>query len=100
METYTVKVDTNGNRYWYQNDQLNRLDGPAVEYANGHREWYQNDLLHRTNGPAVEYADGYREWWIEGKPLTEEQFNQKTQKSTCEGKQVIIDGVAYRLVKV
>lgn len=122
METYTVQV-YGGTREWYQNDKLHRLDGPAIEFADGTRYWYQNgqrhrtdgpavecadgtrywyknNLLHRTDGPAIEFASGDREWRIEGKPLTEEQFNQRTQKTACEDKQVIIDGVAYRLVKV
>ena len=122
METYTVKVHTNGDRFWYQNGkrhrldgpaieyadgdrfwyqngQLHRLDGPAAEYTNGNREWCQNGLLHRLDGPAIEYADGTRQWWIEGKPLTKEEFNQKTQKPTCEGKTVTIDGITYKLVK-
>ena len=78
METYTVKVDTNGDRFWYQNGKYHRLDGPAVEFVNGYRYWY-----------------------INGKRLTEEEFNKQIQKSTtCENRTVIIDGVAYRLVKV
>lgn len=100
METYTVKVDTNGDRYWYQNDKLHRLDGPAFETANGDRQWWQNGKLHRLDGPAVEYASGDRQWYIEDKYLTEKEFNQRTQKPVCEGKTVTIDGVAYRLVKV
>ena len=31
MEIYTVKVHTNGDRSWYQNDKLHRVDGPAPE---------------------------------------------------------------------
>ena len=122
METYTVKVYTNGDRYWYQNDKLHRLDGPAVEFANGTRSWHQNGQRHRTDGPAVEYADGdrywyqngqrhrldgpaveysdgTRSWWINGKQLTKKEFNKQTQKSTCEGKTVTIDGIKYRLIK-
>ena len=76
METYIVKVYENGDREWYQNDQLHRLDGPAIECINGHREW-----------------------WIEDKKLTEEEFNQQTKKNTCENKTVIIDGITYKLVK-
>ena len=97
METYTVKVYENGY-YWYQNDKLHRLDGPAIEWASGTREWYQNGKLHRTDGPAVEWANGHKEWWINGKKLTRKQFN-KTQKSTCENRTVIIDGITYKLVK-
>ncbi len=76
METYTVNVYENGTRYWYQNDKLHRLDGPAVEYA-----------------------DGTPKWWINGKQFTEEEFNQQTKKSTYENKTVIIDGIKYKLVK-
>jgi hypothetical protein len=99
METYTVKVYTNGDRWWYQNDQLHRTDGPAIEWASGYREWYQNDKLHRTDGPAVEYANGDKEWWINNKQLTQEEFNKQTHKSTCENRTVIIDGITYKLVK-
>lgn len=76
METYIVEVHTSGNRYWYQNGER-----------------------HREDGPAIEYADGDREWWIEGKAFTEEQFNKQTKKTTCENKTVIIDGIKYKLVK-
>ena len=76
METYTVKVHTNGDREWYQNGKLHRVDGPAVEYANGHKEW-----------------------WINGVQLTQEEFNKQTKKNTCEDKTVIIDGITYKLVK-
>jgi hypothetical protein len=100
MEEYKVKVYANGNRDWYQNDRLHREDGPAIEYADGGKEWYQNDRLHREDGPAIEYADGskewyqnderhrldgpaiqyvngYKEWYIDGKELTEEEFNNR-----------------------
>ena len=122
METYTVEVHANGTRIWYQNDKLHRLDGPAVEWSNGTREWYQNGQLHRldgpavewsngtrewwqhgklhrTDGPAIEWADGNRQWWIKGKELTEKEFNQQTQKPTCENKTVTINGITYKLVK-
>ena len=102
MQEYVVKVEDNGDRYWYQNDKLHRLDGPAIEYADGlkewyqngkcHREdgpaiedsdgykaWYQNGKLHREDGPAIEDADGFKEWYIEGKELTEEEFNDRNK---------------------
>jgi hypothetical protein len=55
-----------GDQYWYQNGQRHRINGPAVEFADGDKRWYQNDLLHRTDGPAVEYTDGYKAWWFKG----------------------------------
>ena len=40
MKTYTVKVNTNGDKLWYQNGNLHRTDGPAIEYANGSKLWF------------------------------------------------------------
>jgi hypothetical protein len=64
MIEYTVKVQDNGDRYWWLNGKLHREDGPSVEYANGTREWYLNGKLHREDGPAIEYSDGSRCWYL------------------------------------
>ena len=29
---------------------------------------YDNDDLHRTDGPAVEFSDGGNQWWLHGAP--------------------------------
>lgn len=42
MKEYTVKVYNSGDKYWYLNGKLHRLDGPAVEFANGDKHWYLN----------------------------------------------------------
>jgi hypothetical protein len=55
-----------GSRAWYQNGQLHRTDGPAVEYADGSKCWCQNNQLHRTNGPAIEFASGAKAWYVKG----------------------------------
>ena len=47
----------------------------------GDKFWYQDGLLHRLDGPAIEWADG-KEWFIEGEQLTEEEFLQ-TVNSDC-----------------
>ena len=67
---------SNGNKSWYQNGLRHRTDGPAIEYTTGSEEWYQNGLRHRTDGPAVEYTNGYKGWYINGEELTEAEFNQ------------------------
>jgi len=41
-----------------------------AEYESGNKYWYKEDLLHRIDGPAIEYSDGRKEWYIDG-----EQFN-------------------------
>ena len=67
MITYKVTVDEEGTVKWYnENGQLHREDGPAVEYADGGRQWYLNDQLHREDGPAIEWANGTVEWWLHG----------------------------------
>jgi hypothetical protein len=77
MEEYTVQVYAKGNRSWYQDGKFHRLDGPAIEQTNGSKFWYQNDKRHRLDGPAVEDANGYKAWFIDGKELTEEEFNNR-----------------------
>jgi hypothetical protein len=36
----TMHADFEGNRTWYLNNRLHRVDGPAVEMADGTRKWY------------------------------------------------------------
>lgn len=57
----------NGDKYWYQNNKLQRVDGPAVEKINGEKHWYQNNILHRVGGPAVEGDRGSKYWYQHGK---------------------------------
>jgi hypothetical protein len=87
-------IRMNGNKEWYENAQLHREDGPAIESINGdkewwikgkrHRvngparelynehkelhtkEWYTKGQLHRAFGPAREGVNGYKEWWSAG----------------------------------
>ena len=58
-----LKVNSNGDKFWYLNSYLHREDGPAVEYKNGNKYWYLNDKLHRIDGPAVEYVSGNKHWY-------------------------------------
>ena len=67
MKTYTVKVDDDGSKYWYLNDQRHREDGPAEEYPNGTKKWFLNGKLHREDGPAIECGVGdFKEWYLNG----------------------------------
>ena len=76
-----IYVDKYGNKVYYADRKmttLHREDGPAIEWAEGtHKTWYLNGKRHREDGPAVEYSDGDKEWFINGEPLTEEQFNAR-----------------------
>ena len=77
VQEYKVLVYDNRTVWKNMEDQIHRLDGPAVEWSDGTKAWWVNDQLHRIDGPAVEKADGHKEWWIEGNRLTEEEFNRK-----------------------
>jgi hypothetical protein len=46
----------------------------------------------------MEWANGTKEWWINGKHLTEAEFNARTK--SCNGKVVEIDGKKYKLQEV
>jgi len=78
----------NGIKYWRnKKGEIHRTDGPAVEYSNGKKAWYQNNLYHREDGPAVEFADGTKQWWVNGKRLTEQEFQAKTKPKTQQNVQ-------------
>ena len=61
MVEYTVRVDDDGDKFWYLN-----------------KWWYLNGKRHREDGPAIEYANGYKEWWLNGKEVTEEEHKRRT----------------------
>ena len=39
-----LEISNYGNKYWYLNDQLHRLEGPAVIYLNQIENWFLNDI--------------------------------------------------------
>jgi len=72
-KNYTGIVEySSGNKSWYLNGRLHRVDGPAFELANGDKEWWLNDKLHRVDGPAMECVDGNKLYFINGEKVTKE----------------------------
>ena len=69
------EIDRYGNKYWWVDGKLHRLDGPAIDYTDGYKAWWVDGKLHRLNGPAIERANGNKEWHVDGVELTEEEFN-------------------------
>lgn len=122
MKKYIVTIDYGNVEKWYFNGKLHRENGPAINFDNKIKEWYFNGKLHRTDGPAVEWPDGsgswyfegkqhrlngpardwkiQKQWWINGKQLTETEFNEKIKQLTCENKLVEIDDIKYKLTKL
>jgi len=62
-----IKIDEYGNkRYLNDEEQLHRLDGPAVEYSCGTKYWAINGNYHRNIDLAEEYSDGEKLWRFKG----------------------------------
>ena len=62
MENYDEIVKNKYGTYYYLNNKLHRIDGPAEEY-----------------GPDIEYANGNKYWFYEGKFITnksQEEFER------------------------
>lgn len=81
MKKYKVTISDKGIERWYnENDQLHREDGPAVIYPNEVQQWYKNGKLHREDGPAVIYLkDCENIYYIHGNIIlanNEEEFNE------------------------
>ena len=100
FKEYTVRVYEDGGKFWYLNDKLHRVDGPAVECANGDKLWYLNGERHREDGPAVELAIRDKRWFLNDIELTEGEFLSRKRGNSCDGKIVEIDGVRYQLKEV
>ena len=66
MQIANMIETINGDKIWYSNYLLHRINGPAIELINGHKEWWVNGELHREDGPAMEYASGSKAWYING----------------------------------
>jgi hypothetical protein len=61
---------------WYKVDKLHREDAPAVYYFKSKQEeWYLNGERHREDGPAIIWGNGKKEWYLNGKELSEKEFN-------------------------
>jgi len=46
----------------------------------GNRRWHQNVRPHRTDGPAIEFSTGYSEWYVNGKQLSESEYNSQSYR--------------------
>ena len=99
---YEVRVYPNGDKEWYLNGELHRVDGPALEWADGSKAWYLNGERHREDGPAFECFSGYNSWWLNSKSYTESDYNTEMAKrnDTCNGKIVTIEGKQYELTEI
>ena len=71
-----LETDECGNKQWLLNDELHRLDGPAIEWASGSKAWYIKGKLHREDGPAIEWVGGFKEWYLNGEFISYHELNK------------------------
>jgi len=60
-------INENGDKHWYVDGKLHRIDGPAIERINGTKAWFVDGFRHRINGPAIEFLDGTKQWYVNDK---------------------------------
>lgn len=48
-----------------------------LENEGGDRAFFMNDKLHRVNGPAIERKDGTALWFVNGKPVSPHPFGEE-----------------------
>jgi hypothetical protein len=66
---FNVQVDDSGNRNWFLNGELVK-----VEWINGNIFHYKNNKLHNDKGPAYIWANGSKHWYyLEGRLYWTEQ---------------------------
>ena len=70
-----ARVYADGTKAWWINGLRHKEDGPAVEYADGTKYWYLNGKRHREDGPAVEWSDGTKVWYLNDKRYSEQDYN-------------------------
>ena len=79
MIEYTVKIYKTGRQEWLLDGQLHKEDGPAVIHGD-YRAWYLNGKRHKEDDPAIIFSNGDKEYWINGKQLSEDEFNNRNTK--------------------
>ena len=69
-------VDEDGNKFWYKNNKVYRIGGPAIEWVDGSKNWYFNNKLHRIGGSAIEVWYNGKYWYLFGVEYDEEEYNK------------------------
>jgi hypothetical protein len=82
MTPQYIEINELGNKFYYKDKEMtiiHREDGPAAEWSYGDKAWYINGHLHRLDGPAIESLGGVHDsWYINGKGLTKKEFLKQT----------------------
>jgi hypothetical protein len=63
---YNEVRESDGNRSYYRDGVLHRLDGPATISRHGDQYWYRAGLRHRDDGPAITSRNDMLQFWTDG----------------------------------
>jgi hypothetical protein len=66
----TLSINSLGDKTWWLNGRLHRVDGPAIEFGDGTKSWFWHGRYHRVDGPAVEFISGGKQWWLDNNIYT------------------------------
>ena len=82
-EIFTQDVRSDGSVQWLRNGFPHRLNGPAMIEADGTLVYMEYGLEHRLNGPAVVRLDGTSDYYLQGKRLSQDEFEKVTGVKTA-----------------
>ena len=74
-----LKINITGDKRWFQDDTLHRVNNPAIILTNGAKFWYQNNLSHRLDGPSDEYSCDAKYWYYQDQRIdcySQEEFER------------------------
>ena len=74
MKEQFIHIDEQGTKHYYSDREMK--------------------IFHREDGPAFEYVDGYKAWFINGKRLTEEEFDARM--NPVDPVQLTLDEIAEK----
>ena len=95
---YTVKVNKNGDRFWYEEgtNTPHREDGPAVELSDGTKKWIKYGLYHREDGPAIMYSDGVSIYCFNGTSMAKNEWEAWKKKANRSSYEVTLDQISEK----
>ena len=64
--------------------------GPAIIWKDGSKFYYIEDRLHRLDGPAVTFVGGNHEYWINGERFGKEEFEYHPERLKLLNKKHLI----------
>jgi len=59
--------------YW-ENNQLHRIGGPALDQADGEKYWFYRGKQSCLTGPAYTNSNGWSFWYIDGVEYSEKDW--------------------------